>query len=208
MQMSFYRYQDAEGIPNVRRMPRSDIKATTAPRTICELFSRLEDYSKDEEAYRAKYPWASRFVMGYPLPQWQRPLVWDDGQKERFVTSLWMEVDVGSYLVNETFEFVEINGIAVDVCKEFTDILLDGQQRLSALEDYFFGRIAIPDADGVPTYWNELSKVERRLFGNQTFNRSIVSCNDEAQLRLIYDMRAFGGTPHSADQRASPIGPK
>ncbi len=113
--------------------------------------------------------------MGYPLPQWQRPLVWTDDQKAKFITSLWMEIDVGSYLVNDVFECLKIKGQTIDVYREFSDILLDGQQRLSSLKDYLLGKFSVPDASGIETCWTDLSKVERRQFCNQTFSRAIVN---------------------------------
>lgn len=141
--------------------------------------------------------------MAYPLPEWQRPLVWTETQKVRFISSLWMEVDVGSYLVNDVCEFVKVNGVVTDAMAIYSDILLDGQQRLSAMEDYFLGRIAAPGKSGEPVYWTELSKIERRLFSNQTFSRSVVHSWDEIELRQIYDLRSFGGTPHTEEQQAS-----
>jgi hypothetical protein len=201
--VTFHRYLGAEGIPDARRMPSTGISAKTAPRTIGELLGRMEEFSKDEGAWRARYPWAERFVMGYPLPDWQRPLVWTDEQKSRFITSLWMQVDVGSYLVNDACEFVKVNGVEVDVMALHSDILLDGQQRLSALEDYFLGRLAAPGKDEESVLWTELSLVERRLFSNRTFSRSVVCTMDEDELRQIYDLRVFGGTPHESYQQAS-----
>lgn len=109
--MTFYRYAGADGIPDIKQMPKAEIRANTAPRTIGELLYRMEDFSKDEESYRAMYPWAERFVMGYPLPEWQRPLVWTETQKVRFITSLWMEVDVGSYLVNDVCDYVRVGAL-------------------------------------------------------------------------------------------------
>jgi hypothetical protein len=203
MQTPFYRYADTEGIPNIRIMPKSEIQATTAPRTIAELLSKLEEFTKDETAYRNRYPWTDRFVMGYPLPKWQRPLVWDKAQKTKFITSIWLNVDIGSYLVNDVFEFLKENGKFTDVTQEFSDILLDGQQRLSAVEDYLLGYFPVPDQEGRPVFWKDLSRVERRFFGNKVFSRSVIHCWDEKELRRIYDLRAFGGTSHTPDQRAS-----
>ena len=203
MSKPFHRYQGSENIPDVKRMPQTTIRANTTPRTIGELLSRFEDFCKDEEKVRSNYPWADRFVMGYPLPKWQRPLVWSQEQKIKLITSLWMEVDIGSYLINDVFEMVKVDDKFTDELKEFSDILLDGQQRLSAMQDYFTDQFSVPDKDGVPVRWSYLSKVERRLFSNQTFSRSTVQSWDEAELRRIYDLRSFGGTAHTEEQRAT-----
>lgn len=197
------KYAGADLVPAGRRMPKSEISTNTAPRTVYELIHRLESFSKEEPEYRARYPWATRFVLGYPLPSWQRPAVWTADQKVRFITSLWLDVDVGTYLVNDVCEYEKVGGQLTDRMVEFSDVLLDGQQRLTALEEYLLSQFAVPDGAGVPVYWNELSQVERRFFGNKSFNRSVVHCWDEAELRRIYDLRSFGGTAHTPDQRAT-----
>lgn len=186
-----------ENDTNARRMPSAVLDTRSSPRTVGELIGRLEEYSQNQEKWHTEYPWASRFVMGYPLPSWQRPLVWTQEQKVRFITSLWEEVDVGSYLLNDQFEFE--NG----VYREFSEVLLDGQQRLSALQSYVLSEFPVPDAEGKPCYWNELSRVERRFFSNKTFARAGVRSWDEKQLRRAYDLRSFGGTPHKESERAS-----
>lgn len=195
----FTRYEGADDNSNTRRMPRSALDTNTSPRTVGELISRLEDYSKNPAKWQAEFPWAARFVMGYPLPSWQRPPVWSLEQKVRFITSLWEEVDVGSYLVNDQFEFAD----KTRTFREFSDVLLDGQQRLTALQEYLLGEYAVPDAEGKPCFWHELSRVERRFFSNKTFPRATVRTWDEDLLRKAYDLRSFGGTPHEEHERAS-----
>lgn len=202
MPKAFDKYEGASLVPDVRRMPKSEIKTNTAPRTVHELMARLEDATKNPEVLRARYPWADRFVLGYPLPSWQRPPVWSLDQKVRFITSMWLDVDVGSYLVNDVVRFEQVDGKEVDVLSEFSDVLLDGQQRLTAIEEYFLGVFPVPDQDSVPVFWQDLCTVERRFFGNKCFSRSIVHCWDETELRRIYDLRSFGGTAHTEDQRA------
>lgn len=184
-----------------QRMPQTTIRATTSPRMVNELLHRLENFTGDTSE-RALYPWADRFVMGYPLASWQRQPVWTMEQQVRFITSLWEEVDVGSYLVNDMFDYITPE-TGQPCGREFSDILLDGPQRLSALENYVLNVFPVPDAKGVLCFWEELSRVERRIFGNRTFSRSAVQSWDEKDLRRIYDLRAFGGTPHDENERAS-----
>ena len=193
----FNRYFDCEDGNNIRRMPSAVLDTNSSPRSIGELIGRLEDYTANQEKWHAEYCWATRFIMGYPLPSWQRPLVWTEEQKIRFITSIWEEVDVGSYLVNDQFEFEG------GVYREFSEVLLDGQQRLSALQSYLLSEFPVPDRNGIPCYWNELSRVERRFFSNKTFARAGVRTWDEKQLRRAYDLRSFGGTPHKESERAS-----
>lgn len=163
------------------------------------LASNLEAYSADPARARGKYPWATRFAMGHPLAPWQRPAAWTEEQKVRFITSIWMGSDLGSYLVNGWYEFAA-NGDAYELNSE---VLLDGQQRLTALEGYLLGKFGVPDADGGVRYWSEVGDKERKRFLAMPFAQARVHSGDEAALRKVYDLRAFGGTPHTEDQRAS-----
>jgi hypothetical protein len=47
------------------------------------------------------YPQAERMVMGYPLPEWQRPLRWTQEQQTRFLESIWLGIPFGFYVVNK-----------------------------------------------------------------------------------------------------------
>jgi hypothetical protein len=161
------------------------------------LPQKLEKYLADPGGVKAKYPWATRFAMGHPLATWQRPAVWTEGQQVRFITSVWIGGDLGSYLVNGWYEF-DAQGAYVTN----SEVLLDGQQRLIALEGYLLGRFGVPDASGQVRQWSELGYNERRRFLGMTFTQARVHSGDERTLRQIYDLRAFGGTSHSEDQRA------
>lgn len=198
----FHRYAQDDGQDTGIRMPSVSLEATVHNLTIGELMGRLERFSTGSEGPEM-FPWATRFAMGYPLPSWQRPLVWTEGQKVRFIQSLWAGVDVGTYMVNDVYEFVDL-GKSGTHYREFSEILLDGQQRLTALEDYLYNRFAVPDDQGVLRFWKDLPRIERRRFSSQHFAKAAVGSWDERFLRGAYDLRAFGGTPHTEAQRALP----
>lgn len=210
MTNSFNRYTGADKALADIEMPKAKLDARSANMCIGELIGRFEEFTGGRGSIgatitRNEYPWAERFVMGYPLPAWQRPLVWTDDQKIAFILSVWNGVDLGSYLINDVQDMIKTkDGL---IYGKFSDALLDGQQRLSALEDYLTDKIAVPDATGVPRTWSELPSIERRRFSNTTFTRSTIQSRDEALLRYAYDMRAFGGTAHAPDQRASDVVP-
>ncbi|GEM_PF-3888908 len=63
---------------------------------------------------------------------------------------------------------------------------------------------AISDAAGVPRLWSELPKIERNRFCTTHFACATIRSWAEQELRLAYDLRAFGGTRHTEDQRALP----
>ena len=179
-------------------MPQKELNATLQMFQVDVLASNLESYLIDPARARAKFPWAARFAMGHPLAPWQRPAVWTQDQQVRFINSIWMGSDLGSYLVNGWYEFAD--GGAYELNSE---VLLDGQQRLTALEDYLLGMFGVPDADGCVRYWSEIGDRERKRFLGTPFAQARVHSSDEAALRKVYDLRAFGGTQHSEDQRAS-----
>lgn len=198
----FSRYDGAGEGDNGIRMPSDVLDARVSNLCLAEVLGRFERFTAGRSDGPEMYPWADRFVMGFPLPAWQRPLVWTLKQKVRFIQSIWAGVDIGSYLVNDQYEFLRAGQ---DVYyREFSEVLLDGQQRLSALEDYVLSRFAVPDGAGVPRFWGDLPRVERRRFSGFHFARASITSWDEGQLRLAYDLRAFGGTPHTEGQRAVP----
>lgn len=196
----FHRYDSAPAESSVK-MPQDILDANLSNLCISELMGRLERFTSGEEGPQM-YPWANRFAMGYPLPSWQRPLVWTLEQKVKFIHSIWSGVDVGSYLVNDVYEFQDL-GTATPSYRELSEVLLDGQQRLTALQEYLFNEFAVPDEEGVPRYWRELSRQERRRFAGFHFAKASISSWEESHLRKAYDLRAFGGTAHTEDQRAS-----
>ena len=127
-----------------------------------------------------------RVVMGYQLPSWQRPSVWTRDQEVSFMKSVWKGVPLGTWTFNRT-----THGCPLD------DLLIDGQQRLTALENYLM------DAFPVLGYkWSEVTVVDRRFFQNLTFGSYITETKDEDYLRGYYNMMNFGGTAHTEDQRA------
>ena len=193
----FQRLSGADDSGSIR-MPQKQLDATLYMFQVDMLAVNLEAYAADPARAHAKYPWAARFAMGHPLAPWQRPAVWTEEQQVRFITSIWMGSDLGSYLVNGWYEFAD--GGAYELNSE---VLLDGQQRLTALESYLLGKFGVPDADGCARYWAEVGDKERKRFLAMPFAQARVHSGDEAALRKVYDLRAFGGTPHTEDLRAS-----
>lgn len=194
--MTYHRYDKADIADETLMMPVPALSARASALCVAELIGKFEDFLANDTG--KQYPWATRFVMGMPLPSWQRPLVCTRAQSVRFISSIWEGIDIGSYLVNDQYELVGPN-----TYRKFSDILLDGQQRLSAIQAYLLDEFPVPDANGVPRLWSELPRVERRRFGGTHFSRATIKSWDEGELRRAYDLRAFGGTPHTPGQRAT-----
>lgn len=196
MSSPFQRCGDDEISNSKIQMPQRFLATSTHQIPIDVLADRLVQYLEDPSSLQEKFPWAERFVMGIPVPSWARPLVWNVGQQSRFIAAVWSGSNLGSYLTNEWCRYA---GSAV---AENSEVLLDGQQRLHSLEEYFLDRLAVPDIQGQPRVWSELGNVERKRFLSTIFAHSSVSSDDEMALRRTYDLCASGVTPRTYDQRA------
>lgn len=139
--------------------------------------------------------------MGLPLAPWQRDLKWDDRQCQRFITSAWTGIGLGTYVLTD----VEMDPGAECRYRYLANCVLDGQQRLHALELYLSDRLAVPDASGVLTKWSELGVADQRWFERRTFDRGVLPLADEAGLRRCYDLMNFGGVAHEEHERAAPL---
>jgi hypothetical protein len=199
MSTIFKRYADDEISDSTIQMPQRILATSTHQYPIDVLAGRLEKYQANPTTAHDQYPWAARFVMGFPVPSWQRSLVWNAGQKSRFIAAVWSGADLGSYLTNEWCGSVDVgSALALN-----SDIILDGQQRLHSLEEYFLDRLAVPDVQGQPRVWTELANGERKRFLSTIFAQSYVSSDDELALRKTYDFCAMGVMPRTHDQRAA-----
>ncbi len=178
-------------------MPRPHFAPVMSPTTISSLMHEFERF--DAAAAQREYPWATRFVMGIPLAPWQREFKWDLGQCQRFVSSIWTGVHLGSYVLTE---LDLVSGVDHVEHVKLSNCVIDGQQRLRALELYLTDQFAVPDASGAPALWSEVGVPDRRRFGNTTFNRGTIRDLDEHALKSLYDRMNFGGTPHEEHERA------
>ncbi|MBA6041987.1 hypothetical protein GIB65_02735 [Pseudomonas lactis] len=136
--------------------------------------------------------------MGMPVPTWARCVQWNVGQQARFITAVWSVGDLGSYLTNDWCEPASTG----KAFAENSEILIDGQQRLHCLEEYFLDRLGVSDAQGQSRVWSELGNGERKRFLSKIFTQARVSSGDEAALRKTYDLCALGVVPRSFEQRA------
>jgi hypothetical protein len=130
--------------------------------------------------------------MGYPLPSWQRKLEWSDELCIRFIESVYAGVYLGLYIYNES----------MSRAPQLDGLLIDGQQRLSAIERYMAGELAVPGPDGKAHRWPDLTDEEKAHFYRIPFGFQIVQIHDEAELKRLYNLMNFGGIAHRPEQRA------
>lgn len=162
------------------KMPTRFVNASLSNTCIGELYHVHDYFGKDQDQDKG--------IFGYRLPEFQRPPVWSEAQQIRFVESCWLELPIGSYMVNMNYEASELDGL-----------LLDGQQRIRALYAY--------NTDKFPVfgyYYSELTKYDIRRWRMIPFPRLEVRENDIDRLKEIYNRFNFGGTPHTIGQMAKP----
>lgn len=162
-------------MPEQRRIPDTWFQANGRETTM--------DYLMISSARRRRpLGEGEREVGWFILPPFQRPPVWTVEQKARFVESCWMKLPVGVFIYNRTR----------NPDGPFSNWLLDGQQRITALYDYM--------ADAFPVFgclFSELTEVDLRFWGMGTkFPCLETNLEDEDILREVYDRLAYGGTPH------------
>ena len=134
-----------------------------------------------------KNPKGLRTIMGFLIPDWQRPLAWTTEQEIRFLESAWLGIPIGSFSYYQNGAEPELDGY-----------LVDGQQRMHAIERYL--------EDAFPVFghhWSELTKYDQREFkSSRTFASFTITEGDEQFLKDYYNLMNFGGTAHTEDQRA------
>lgn len=136
----------------------------------------------DDSWDRALHP-GERKLGNFVLPPFQRPPVWTLEQKVALIESIWNRLPIGSYVVNR----VEAAGYGSPA----DNLLLDGQQRITALLDY------VADAFPVMGYrWSELTDADQKTFSMIPMGYLECKLTDMDQIEEVYNRLAYGGTPH------------
>lgn len=118
----------------------------------------------------------------FVLPPFQRPAVWTEAQKVRFIESIWGGLPLGGYVYNR---------VQGNTNSPYDAYLLDGQQRITSILDY------VADAFPVLGYrWSELTKIDQQVFKMIPMSCMETSIEDIDKLKDIYDRLAYGGTVH------------
>lgn len=124
-------------------------------------------------------------LLGFRLPPFQRPPVWSKAQKIRFIESAWLGFSLGEVVITQT-----------GASDEFDRLVIDGQQRLTALRDYLADEFPV-----LGSRWSEVGEYDRRRF-SMTVTIGIVWLSRGLEwefLRDLYIRMNYGGTAHAPE---------
>ncbi len=137
---------------------------------------------------------SDRYVCGHPLPPFQREACWDEARQVAFIESAWFGLPLGSYTYHGLDWSQTSDGCRADPMSGW---LLDGQQRLTAIESYWDDKFPV-----FGLLWSELTHREKRRFMRIPFTSYEVVLWDEALCRDLYNRLALGGVAHQEHERA------
>lgn len=122
----------------------------------------------------------------FKLPYFQRPLVWVVEQKIKFIESLLVGIDVGTYTLNESSS------------DDLNNLLIDGQQRINAVHCYVKNEFK-----AFNLLYSKLSDIDKaKRFMNAQFCCYVTQSDDIEYLKNYYNLMNFGGTAHKESERA------
>lgn len=168
---------------NMRKMPERINLGAHYSTSMSHCMSMRRDFNENRWNDRR----ATRAVMGFYLPTWQRDLVWTERQMISFIESAWRGINLGTYTYNQAA-----------LGSPYDNLLIDGQQRMTAIERYL--------DDQFPVFgwrWSEVTIVDRRIWEmSVAFASYVTTTEDEDYLRGYYNLMNFGGVPHRESERA------
>jgi hypothetical protein len=166
------------------------------------LFHMLRT-SREDPDHKATAPAAGEWVCGYLLPPFQRPSVWTMEDNIKFIDSARRCVTIGEFTVNETFGRKDARTYMDGDRQVWVGDrwLLDGQQRLRALQGFFDSEFAVHGM-----FWKDLSADDQNGFLNTVkFPFWETAFLDEEAAAAYYDLRNFSGVRHAEEHRARPL---
>ncbi len=81
--------------------------------------------------------------------------------------------------------------------REFSDILIDGQQRVNALVRYMQNEFSV-----FGLFWKNLNRIEQRDFRERQIGLKKCECYEEELLKSLYNHHNFSGVRHKPTERA------
>ena len=98
------------------------------------------------------------------LPEFQRGFVWSRGKVKAYIASIYKNYPTGHFLIWKTYSPTKYRGDGIEPDTKYQRLILDGQQRLTALYAIFRGEPP-PFFEGSTLYFNLFFNVVTADFG-------------------------------------------
>lgn len=147
----------------------------------------FEEAFNGEELMTVK---ADRYVCGLPVPAFQRQQVWTQEQQIKFIESAWKNIPLGTFMIHR------MDWVAGGEPLPFSGWVVDGQQRLTAIDAYWKDGFSVFGAR-----WSEVPRRDQRDFNFIKFSHYEINVRSEEEIKELYLLMAFGGTAHTEDDR-------
>jgi hypothetical protein len=117
-------------------------------------------------------------------PEFQRLSVWDRGRKSRLIESVLLNIPIPPLFFAEE--------------KDGTRVVVDGQQRLRALEEFFRGQYRLGGLEVLPALngkrWVDLTPRQSRIVNSRTLRCIVISANSDPDIRFeVFERLNTGG---------------
>jgi len=182
-----------EAVQEPARMPARMMYGGEGAPTLEHLLISARNHRQDAEAGRPFVP--GTWLLGYRLPDFQRPAVWSEAQQVRFIESAWLGLDLGRVVVTAA------TGPGWGGPRD--RLLIDGQQRFTALSAYFSGTLTV-----FGETFLTLHPRDRRRFLDITLATTTIDADsvNEDRLKDLYTRLNYGGTPHAPEHHPDASG--
>ena len=117
------------------------------------------------------------------IPSYQRPLVWNEEQKELLIDSILRRLPIGSIFIHRDANL-----------RLMQDELLDGRQRLTAFLDFLNNKFSYK---GV--FYRDAKQFFDERFGLVIVPTYIVELDDRRAVIELFKRINYGGTPHTVE---------
>lgn len=123
-------------------------------------------------------------------PTFQRNQVWDAARKSKFVESILLNIPI------PTLFFAD---------DEDKKVVVDGQQRLTALKEYLDNSFALRGLDVLAPLngkrFDQLTERQRRIINNRTLRCLVISAKSDSEIRFqVFERLNQGGVPLNAQE--------
>ena len=116
------------------------------------------------------------------VPEYQRPLVWDDAQKELLIDSIMTNIPIGNVFLNQGRKDLDYE-------------IVDGQQRLIAIWDFYNNKFTWRGK-----FFKDLDKQYQAIFEHMTLATYITNYETRDEVIELYYRINWTGLEHSVEE--------